>query len=258
MNQLLSGNAATVLSGTTNNQQLNIIYSKRLKNDAESSFKLSTNCETIDYEELEFDTKENIGDQLLELEVNEAVEFIEGKEPISGESRVLVKWDEIERQIDIERDISVLVKYHAVLGNKEFRKQLDGSIRSINKCEKYKIKVEMTFGDFYQKLENNSGRPEKSVNQVDELTPKQKAEQEIGKSRETIRKYSELSNLKDRDNKLEEYEAACNEQGLEMSSAGLISYAKTKKVNLKEKCTGNDEWYTPKNIIEKHYCPTKI
>lgn len=157
MNQVLSGNTATALSGTTTNQHLNIIYSKKLKNEEKSGFSFSSNCETIDYEELELEEKEGLGDQLLELDVDGTIETEVKNEPSLKESHALVKWDEIEHQIDIERDISVLVKYHAVLGNKGFRKQLDGSIRSINKCEKYKIKVEMAFGDYYQKLENNSG-----------------------------------------------------------------------------------------------------
>jgi len=136
----------------------------------------------------------------------------------------LVRWDEIENQIAIEKDISILKKLHAALGSKEFRKQIDGSIKAINKCEKYKIKIEIAFGEYYKKLEDkNRGGLVKSL---DEGTPKQQAEEEIGKSRETINKYARMSSIEKTDELLEQYEIKCNDRGVEMSSMGFIKFAR--------------------------------
>jgi ParB family chromosome partitioning protein len=250
--QSFSGDTATLTTGTASVTPISILLNEQNTKESEAEeLDLAPVELQSDYEELINLQKE----QLLDLQTENPVHVISVEvlqdEPTEVASNALVKWDEIEKQIDIQRDISVLVKYHAVLGNKEFRKQLDGSTRSINKCEKYKIKVEMAFGDYYKKLDKKSGRPEKSVNPIDELSPKQLAEQEIGKSRETISKYMELSNIKSRDKILEKYESICNDKGLEMSSAGLLNFAINKKINLKEHNTGNNEWYSPEPIIEK-------
>jgi len=250
--QSFSGNTATQTTVTVPVTPISILLNEQnQKKSEEEEFDLACAEPQNEYGELLILQGEELLDLQIEHPLDEkSVEALHD-EPPEVASNALVKWDEIEKQIDIQRDISVLVKYHAVLGNKEFRKQLDGSTRSINKCEKYKIKVEMAFGDYYKKLSKKSGRPEKSVNSIDELSPKQQAEQEIGKSRETISKYTEISNVKNRDEKLERYEAACNEKGLEMSSAGFLNFATNEKVNLKGINTGNNEWYTPEPIIKK-------
>lgn len=136
----------------------------------------------------------------------------------------LVKWDEIERQIVIERDIDILKKYHAALGSKEFRRQIDGSIKAINKCEKYKIKIEIAFGEYYKKIEDDKGGNFQSSTNL--TTAKQQAQDEIGKSRETINRYARMSDIDKTGKLLEQYEAKCNDKGVEMSSMGFIKFAR--------------------------------
>lgn len=136
----------------------------------------------------------------------------------------LVKWDDIERQIDIERDLDILKKYHSVLASKELRKQLDGSIKGINKCERYKIKIEMAIGDHYKKLEDEKGGDFQSSSRL--TTAKQQAEGDIDKSRETINKYVRISNIEKREELLNNYEAACNEKSKEMSSTGFLRFTR--------------------------------
>jgi len=137
----------------------------------------------------------------------------------------LVKWDEIQQQIDIIRDINVLKKYHAALASKEFRKQIDGSIQAINKCEKYKIKIEIAFGEYYQGLEDKKDVKSPS-SKLTMISDKQQAETEIGKSRETINKYARMSSIEKTDELLEQYESKCNDKGVEMSSMGFIKFAR--------------------------------
>ena len=102
----------------------------------------------------------------------------------------LVKWEEIDRQIDIERDLNTLKKLHAVLSSKEFRKQIDGSIHGINRCENYKIKVEMAFGDYYKQLESDNRNTDPLSSQLTRDTQKKQATEDIDKSRETINNIS--------------------------------------------------------------------
>lgn len=140
----------------------------------------------------------------------------------------LVRWDEIERQVStaaIERDISILKKLHAGLGSKEFRKQIDGSIKAINKFEKYKIKIEIAFGEYYRELESEQGT-RTDVTSLPRVTKLQQAKDEIGKSRKTINKYARMLSIKDTDTLLEQYEARANEKGIEMSSAGFLKFAR--------------------------------
>jgi len=114
-----------------------------------------------------------------------------------NETKALIQWDKIERQIDIERDLSILKKYHSVLASKELRKQLDGSIRGINKCERYKIKIEMAIGDYYKKVKDEKMSGLKQFPSSTNLTTeKQKAEADIDKSRETINKYVRKNHTK--------------------------------------------------------------
>lgn len=141
-----------------------------------------------------------------------------------SEKFTLVKWDEIERQIEVERDIQTLSKLHAALASKQFRKQIDGSIRAINKCEKYKIKIEIAFGDYYKQLESKSGKRTDLVKSPNEVPPKQQARHEIGKSRPVIRQYVKASEIENRDEQLEQYEAHCNENQEEMSSVGFLRF----------------------------------
>lgn len=142
----------------------------------------------------------------------------------------LVKWDEIEKQIDIERDLKTLKKYHSVLASKELRKQLDGSIKGINKCERYKIKIEMAIGDYYKNL-GNEERKRTDLSASSGLTQRQQAAQDIDKSRETIRKYTQISNVDKRDELLNNYESVCNEKSKEMSSAGFLKFTRENQYN---------------------------
>jgi len=66
----------------------------------------------------------------------------------------------------------------------------DGSIQAINKCEKYKIKIEIAFGEYYQKLKDNSGQRTDLVTLGNEVTPKQQAGIDLNKSGKTINKYA--------------------------------------------------------------------
>jgi len=75
--------------------------------------------------------------------------------------------------------------HYFVLGNVENWKtspkiidETDGSIKTINKCEKYKIKIEMAFGEYYRGLENEGVNARYSST---DLTNKQQAQEEIGK-----------------------------------------------------------------------------
>ena len=145
----------------------------------------------------------------------------------------LIKWDEIESRIAIatENDLGILKKFHAALNSKEFRKQIDGSIRAINKCEKYKIKIEIAFGDYYKGLEDKRGdKPHNLKDSLSQLTnPKQQAEEDIGKSRVTINKYARMSTINESDVLLEQYESVCNDKEKEMSSAGFLKFAREKQ-----------------------------
>lgn len=146
-----------------------------------------------------------------------------------------VKWDEISTQIELashQNDISTLNKYHAGLGNKEFRKQITGSIAAINSCVRYKIKIEFAFGDYYRGLENDNRNSDPLSSQLTRDTNKKQAQEEIGKSRETINKYTRMSNIKDRYEFLNQYETYCNERGREMSSDGFIRFTRDNQYNL--------------------------
>jgi len=138
----------------------------------------------------------------------------------------LVKWDEIERQIAVSPDLDILKKMHAALASKEFRRQIDGSIKTINKCEKYKIKIEMAFGEYYQGLKNDNRNSDPLSSQLTRDTDKKQAQEEIDKSRETINKYARMSSIKQADELLENYEVKCNDRGVEMSSAGFLRFAR--------------------------------
>jgi vacuolar-type H+-ATPase subunit H len=152
----------------------------------------------------------------------------------------LVQWNEIEEQIalaGINKDIPTLKKFQAALGSKEFRKQIDGSIRAINKCEKYKIRIEMLFGDYYKNLHPEKGGDFQSL--TDLTTAKQQAEQDIGKSRVTINKYVRMAkSIEQADEILEAYEADCNNREIEMSSAGFLKFARTEQHKEAEKIMG--------------------
>lgn len=141
----------------------------------------------------------------------------------------LVKWDEIERQIAIESDMNTLRNLHSVLKSKELRKQLDGSIKGINKCERYKIKIEFEFGDHYKNLESENRNPNPLSSQLTRDTPKKQAQRDIDKSRETINKYTRMSNIEDRDELLNDYEVICNDKTKEMSSAGFLKFTREKQ-----------------------------
>jgi len=158
----------------------------------------------------------------------------------------LVKWDEIQQQIDIVRDINVLKKYHAALASKEFRKQIDGSIQAINKCEKYKIKIEIAFGEHYRKLDDKKDVKSPS-SKLTMMSEKQEAQEDIGKSRETINKYARMSSIEKTDELLEQYEAKCNDERMEMSSSGFMKFTKGRPHVSNN--SGENEWYTPPNII---------
>ena len=144
----------------------------------------------------------------------------------------LVKWDEIGKQIDIERDLKTLKKYHSVLASKELRKQLDGSINGINKCERYKIKIEMAIGDQYKNLgsEQLSGLKQ-FPSLLEGTTDKQQAAKDIDKSRKTLSKYTQISNVDKRDELLNNYESVCNEKSKEMSSAGFLKFTRENQYN---------------------------
>ena len=52
--------------------------------------------------------------------------------------------------------------------------------------------IEIAFGEYYRELEDEKGKRKDLVNVLDEVSPEQKAQEDIGKSGETINKYARI------------------------------------------------------------------
>ena len=139
----------------------------------------------------------------------------------------LTNWDEIESQIDEARDLKTIVQMQEQMeALKILAKQTDGGLRTQNRCSKYRIMLEQNAGQIYKNLPEERGR-RNSHNDSANSTTKQEAESETGKHRNTLQRWAKESVIK-RDT-LEEYEAECNDEGKEFTSAGLLHYAREKE-----------------------------
>ena len=89
----------------------------------------------------------------------------------------------------------------------------------------------MKIGDMYKQLEDQKGKygrsrdKNRSLPEATTYSSKQQALNEIGKDRKYINQWVKESNIEDREGKLEEYEATCNEIGEQVTSIGFRNFA---------------------------------
>ncbi len=94
--------------------------------------------------------------------------------------------------------------------------QIDGSMRTANRCSKYRFLLEQQAGSMYRSLLSGRGYKKSSG----DLTTKQEAEVESGRSRETLNQWARQGNVS-REN-VDKYEKECNAYGLEFTSKGAM------------------------------------
>lgn len=142
----------------------------------------------------------------------------------------LVQWDEIEKQIDEARDLKTIAEMQEQLkAFKIFAIQRDGSLRTGNRCDKYRFYLEQNAGKIYRELPDEKGetagrgRNRSSVN----TTTKQHAEEGTGKHRDTLNRWAKEAEIPKET--VEEYEALCNDEGKEFTSVGVVRYALSKE-----------------------------
>ncbi len=164
----------------------------------------------------------------------------------------LIKWQDIEHQIDIAKDLKTLSQMHEQLeAIKIMSRQLNDSLKITNKCSKYKSKIEIEIGKRYNDIEDKKDVKSR-LPQVNDDSVKQKAQQEIGKSRKTINEYVDLIDIPEE--KISKYENDCNEKGLIFTSKGLLNYDKTGKNYSKNndgKRNESDYYQTPYSITHQ-------
>jgi hypothetical protein len=110
--------------------------------------------------------------------------------------RELVNWDEIQKQIDEARDLKKIIQMHELIpALKILAKQKDGSLRTQNRCSRYRIFLEQNAGEIYRGLPDKSGERIDLVTSGNDVTTKQKAERELGKGRKTLAAWTKESNI---------------------------------------------------------------
>ncbi len=145
----------------------------------------------------------------------------------------LVRWNEIERQIDAAHDLKQIGKMHDQLeAIKIMARQIDGSLTTVNKASKYKFLLEQQTGRLYKELPAKPGARTDLVNPVNEVTTKQEAAKEVDKSRVVLSRWVRSSEIPRET--VEKYEAECNERGEEFTSAGIIAFQKDQERNERE------------------------
>jgi len=142
----------------------------------------------------------------------------------------LVEWDKIERQIDEVKDLKTIIKMQGQMeAIRILAKQIDGGLKTQNRCSRYRIFLEQSAGKMYRETpESPSGRPEKnSAHDARSLTAKQSFIKETGKDDATIRRWAKETDIPKED--ILEYENLCNEEERELTSAGLLHHVKSKE-----------------------------
>ena len=141
----------------------------------------------------------------------------------------LVKWDEIERQIDQAKDLkSIAQMQEQVKALKILAQQQDGSLRAGNRIDKYRFYLEQRAGEIYQKLPDDpGGRPKNSLSDLTSFSDKQEAEKETGKSRVTLNQWVKEAVIEKE--VVEEYEATCNEKEKYFTSGGVMAFNRSLK-----------------------------
>ena len=155
----------------------------------------------------------------------------------------LIEWNKIEQQIDEVQDLKTIVKMQEqVEAIKILVKQTDGSLKTQNKCSRYRIFLEQKAGELYKQIPDESTR---SFTQVTTPTNKQRFIEEAGKTRKTISKWAKEADIPKE--KILEYENLCNKEGEELTSAGLLHSISPAHVSYS---TGENEWDTPLEFIQ--------
>ncbi len=153
----------------------------------------------------------------------------------------LVKWDEIEKQIDGARDFKTFMEMHtrmgiiATLAKKS--KQIEGSLKVSNRANKYRFYIEQDVGRIYKALPKESGGDHKSeaFQNSDNLnfdSTKEKARDETGRTADTLSRWVGEADIEK--DLIEEYEAKCNEGGKEFTSSGLVRLSVQKNSDEKD------------------------
>lgn len=145
-----------------------------------------------------------------------------------SETTQLIAWDEIKRQIDEARDLQTIVQMQEQIDAlKILAKQIDGSLKTQNRCAKYKFYLEQNAGNIYKNLSDEQGKRTDLQKLLSEVTSKQDAEKETGKSGVTLRTWVQESEIEKEI--VEKYEAKCNEEEKPFTSKGCVRYAKQKE-----------------------------
>lgn len=161
----------------------------------------------------------------------------------------LVEWDKIERQIDEAKDLKAIISMQEqVEAIKILVKQTDGSLKAQNKCSRYRIFLEQKAGEFYREMPDETGKRTDLTSSTEfTKSDKQNIVKEVGKTRTTFSKWAKESDIPKE--KVIEYENKCNEEGKELTSAGLLNFTNIEKnIHFSSK---SKEWTTPQIIIDK-------
>jgi phage N-6-adenine-methyltransferase len=162
-------------------------------------------------------------------------------------STELVQWENIERQIDEVRDVKTIVEMHGQMeAIKQLSRQVDGSVRTMNKAGKYKFYLEQKAGELYKTAKPVVNQHQKSPSSS--LTTTKDIQEETGKSRQTLNTWATEAEVEK--DTVEEYEAVCNDDGKEFTSAGAVRYAEQKQKNPALYTSNSHEWYTPQEVID--------
>jgi len=110
-------------------------------------------------------------------------------------------------------------------------KQTDGSLRTQNKCSRYRIFLEQKAGEFYKQAPDESTKYLKkgihSPSGTKSPTGKQAIIKDVGKDKKTFHKWAKESCIPKE--KVLEYENLCNQEGKELTTAGLLRFSQSEK-----------------------------
>jgi len=133
----------------------------------------------------------------------------------------LIKWDEIEHQIDEARDLKAIIQMQEQMeAIKILVKQIGGSLKTQNRSSRYRIFLEQKVGERYKQLPDEKSRPKKSGTKSP--TKKQIFIKDIDKDKKTLHKWTKESDISKE--KILEYENICNKEEKELTSAGLLHF----------------------------------
>ena len=160
----------------------------------------------------------------------------------------LIEWNKIEQQIDEVRDLKTIVKMQEqVEAIKILVKQTDGSLKTQNKCSRYRIFLEQKAGEMYKQMPDETGKRKDltSSTELTMFTDKQKMIKEVDKTRDTFSKWAKEADIPKE--KVLEYETFCNKEGEELTSAGLLRSTSLAHV---AHSTSETEWDTPLDFVQ--------